>query len=73
MTATKGPLILKADLRAIDSPKKRTDEFILFAFLIFTANKSNWSIRFLGESMVRQSAFRFYLTFSCNENILTFF
>ena len=57
MTATKGPLISKADLRAIDSPKKRTDEFVLFAFLILTANKSNWSIRFLGESMVRQSTF----------------
>ena len=46
------------------SPKKRTDKFVLFAFLLFTANKSNSSVRFLGESTTRQSAFRFYLTFS---------
>ena len=32
--------------------QKQTDEFVLFAFLIFTANKSNSSIRFAGESMV---------------------
>ena len=40
------------------------DEFVLFAFLLFTANKSNWSVHFLGESTAGQSAFRFYLTFS---------
>ena len=33
-------------------------------FLLFTANKSNSSIRFLGESTARPSSFRFYLTFS---------
>ena len=55
----KGQLILKADWRAIDSPKKRTDEFVLFAFLLFTANKSNSYIQFLGESMARQSAIGF--------------
>ena len=55
---TKGQLISKADWHAIDSPKKRTDEFVLFAFLLFTANKSNSSVRFLGESTARQSAFR---------------
>ena len=54
----KGQLISKADWHAIDSPKKRTDEFVLFAFLLFTANKSNSSVRFLGESTARQSAFR---------------
>ena len=59
----KGQLISKADWRAIDSPKKRTDEFVFFAFLLFTANKSNSSVRFLGESMKRQSAFQVYLTF----------
>ena len=53
----KGQLISKADWRAIDSPKKRTDEFVLFAFLLFMANKSNSSVRFLGEFMARQSAF----------------
>ena len=60
----KGQLISKADWCAIDSPKKRTDKFVLFAFLLFTANKSNSSVRFLGESTARQSAFWFYLTFN---------
>ena len=60
---TKGQLISKADWRTIDSPKKRTDEFVLFAFLLFTANNSNQSARFLGESTARTSAFQFYLTF----------
>ena len=60
---TKGQLISKADWRAMDSPKKRTDKFVLFAFLLFMANKSNLSVRFLGESTACQSAFRFYLTF----------
>ena len=31
MTTSKGQLISKADWRAIDSPKKQTDEFVLFA------------------------------------------
>ena len=48
----KGKVISKADWCAIDSPKKRTDEFVLFAFLPFTANKSNSSVRFLEESTV---------------------
>ena len=60
MYQVKGQLITKADWRAIDSPKKRTDEFDLFAFLLFMANKSNSSLRFLGESMARQSAFEIY-------------
>ena len=65
----KGQLISKAIYGLPTSPKKRTDEFVLFAFLLFTANKSNSSVRFLGESTARQSAFRFYLTFNiriCN-------
>ena len=53
----KGQLILKADWRAIYAPKKRTDEFVLFAFLLFMANKSNSSVSFLGESKACQSAF----------------
>ena len=61
--SNKGQFISKADWCAIDSPKKQTDEFVLFAFLLFTANKSNSSIRFLGESAAPQSAFWFYLTF----------
>ena len=43
----------------LTSSKKRTDEFDLFAFLLFTANKSNSSVCFLGESTARQSAFDF--------------
>ena len=39
------------------------DKFVLFAFLLFTAIRSNSSVNFLGESTARQSAFRFYLTF----------
>ena len=46
----KGLLISKADWRAIDSPKKQTNEFVLFACLLFMANKSNSSDCFLGES-----------------------
>ena len=46
----KGQLISKADWRAIDSPKKQTDKFVLFAFLHYTANKSNSSVPFLGDS-----------------------
>ena len=60
----KGQLILKAIYGLLTSPKKWTDEFVLFAFLLFTANKSNSSVRFLGESTARQSAFWFYLTFN---------
>ena len=53
----KGRLISKADCRALDSPKKQTDEFDLFAVKSKKANKTNLSVRFLGESMARQSAF----------------
>jgi hypothetical protein len=35
----KGQLISKADWRAIDSPKKRMDELVLFAFLLFVHGK----------------------------------
>ena len=45
----KGQLISKADWRAIDSPKKRTDEFDLFAVKSKKANKKNSSVHFLGE------------------------
>ena len=70
----KGQLISKPIYDLPTSPKKRTDEFDLFAFLLFTANKSNSSIRFLGESTGRQSAFRIYLTFTALQyrNQITF-
>ena len=60
----KGHLISKAIYAMLTSPKKQTGEFDLFAFLLFTANKSHLSVCFLGESAARQSAFWFYLTFS---------
>ena len=49
----KGLLISKADWRAIDSPKKQTNEFVLFAFLLFTANKQIRLFVFLGENLRR--------------------
>ena len=49
----KGQLISKASYGLLTSPKKRRDKFVLFAFLLFAANKSNSSVRFLGESMAR--------------------
>ena len=55
--AAKGYLISKAIYGLLTSPKKQMEEFDLFAFLLFTANKSNSSVRFLGESKARQSAF----------------
>jgi hypothetical protein len=61
----KGQLISKAIYGLLTSPKKRMNEFDLFAFLLFTTNKSNSSVCFLGESTARQSAFLFYLTFIC--------
>ena len=60
----KGQLISKAIYGLLTSLKKQMDEFVLFAFLLFTANKSNSSVRFLGESTALQAAFWFYLTFS---------
>ena len=53
----KGQLISKPIYDLLTSPKERTDEFDLFSFLLFTANKSNSSVRFFGESTARQSAF----------------
>ena len=60
----KGQLISKAIYGLLTSPKKQTDLFALFGFLLFTANKSNSSVRLFGESTARQSAFQFYLTFN---------
>ena len=47
-----GQIKPKADWRAVDSPKKQTNKFVFFAFSLFTANKTNSFLRFLGESMV---------------------
>ena len=47
---TKGQLISKSRLAShIDSPKKPMDEFDLFAVKSKKANKTNSSVRFLGE------------------------
>ena len=60
---------MKTDLHAVDSPKKQTSVFVLFAFLLFKAKKSNLYVCFLGESTAHQSAFWFYLTFSMSQGI----
>ena len=44
--------------------QKWRKKFVLFAFLLFTANKTNSFFRFLEESTWRQSCFLFHLTFS---------
>ena len=43
------------------------NEFVLFAFLLFTANETNSFVRFLGESTARPNCFRFCLTFSISQ------
>ena len=53
--SAKGQLISKADWRAVDSPKKQM--YNLFAVKSKKANKTNTFVRFLEESMARQSAF----------------
>ena len=55
---SKAQLISKAEWRAIDSSKKRTEKFDFFAILLFVEDKSNSSVLFLEESTARQSAFR---------------
>ena len=44
-------------LQCIDSPKKQTNEFDLFAVKSKKANKANSSVLILGEFMASQSAF----------------
>ena len=53
----KGQLILKANCQAVNSSKKRTNEFI------FTSMHRLF-VRFLEEIEVSKKAFRNYLTFS---------
>jgi hypothetical protein len=55
----KGQIKPKVDWCDIDSPKKRTNKFVLFAMKSKKANKTNSFVCFLGESMVRQSSFGF--------------
>ena len=64
MSLYKGQIKPKADRRTLDSPKKQTDELVLFAFLVVVANKTNSFVLFRGESTARPNCFRFYLTFN---------
>ena len=57
-------MISTASYGLLTSPKKQTDEFVFFAFLLFTANKTNSPVCFLGEFSAHQSGFWFYLTIS---------
>ena len=68
----KGQIKPKADWCAIDSPKKRKNEFGLLASLLFTANKTNSFLHFLGESTARPNCTWFYLNFNWQE-ITAFF
>ena len=45
-----GRLTSKAIYSLLTSPPKKTDEFALFAFLLFTENKSNQILSFFGRS-----------------------
>ena len=56
----KGQIKQEADWRAIDSHKKRTNEFVLFAFLLFTAKKKqSCSFNFWENLRHAQTAFGF--------------
>ena len=59
----KGQTKPKADCCTVNSPNKEQTNLFCLLFLLFTANKSNSLVRFLGESTARQSCFRFQLTF----------
>jgi hypothetical protein len=55
----KGQVKLRADWHAVDSPEKRMNKFFFFAFLLFTASKTN-SFFFFWENLQRaQSASSF--------------
>ena len=76
----KGQLISKATYGLLTSPKKRTDEFDLFAFLLFKANKfgsctscfpvgySYW-LKETVESLNFCIGFSHESTFVCNEEV----
>ena len=60
MIFAKGQIKLKAGLRAVDSPKKRMNKFMLFAFFTFHG-KQNKFVYIFGKSTARTNCFRFYL------------
>ena len=49
---SKGQIKPKADWQVVDSPKKRRNEFGLFAFLFFTANKTNFGRIYGGPKLL---------------------
>ena len=61
----KGQVKPKADWRAVDSHKKQTNLFCLL-FCFSQKTKQIHSFIFWGDSVARQSCFRFYLTFNQN-------
>ena len=69
----KGQMKTKADWRAVDFSEKWRNKFVLFAFLLFTANKTNLFVNLLGESTARPKFFWFYLTFTKMEISSNFF
>ena len=58
---------------AVDSPKKWTNKFVLFAVKSKKANKTNSFIPFFGGNLLHTDCFRFYLTFTLDTNILQLF
>ena len=51
----KGQKKLKADWCAVDTPKKQTNKFVLFAFLLFTANKTKQIRLFVFQENLRHA------------------
>ena len=61
---TKGQIKPKADWRAADSPKKRTNKFVFVAF--YSSRQKN--TKFFGRIYGAQISFPFYLTFNTNKH-----
>ena len=62
LTQTKGQIKIKKQIGEsyVDSPKKRTNEFDLFAVKSEEGNETNLSVHFLGEITSRQFCFEIY-------------
>ena len=63
LLCAKGQLISKADWRPIDSPKKRTDNFVQSAFSTLHGKQIKFVHSFFGRIYGAQICLRFYLTF----------
>jgi hypothetical protein len=62
--ATKGQIKPKADLGAVDSPRKQTNKFVFFAVKSKKSNKNKFICSFFGRICGVPICFWFYLTFS---------